>query len=97
MGPQGHVIDGVEFELPVDMRQQRDQIPAAAEVDEDSVADGAGPPAPAVSAIGMDRQHAGRRLAALRGLDAAIDARIEAADGRIASAADGGSDVTRAA
>ena len=51
------------------MGQQRDEVLAAAEIDEHGIADGAGLAAAAVAAIGMDRDHAGRRFASLRRLD----------------------------
>ena len=51
------------------MRQQRDQIFAAAEIDVDGIAHGAGLAATAVAAVGMDRQDAARRFASIGGLD----------------------------
>ena len=51
------------------MRQQRDEVLAAAEIDENGVAHGAGMAAAAVAAVGMDRQHAGGRFEPLRRLD----------------------------
>ena len=51
------------------MRQQRDEVFAAAEIDENGVAHGAGLAAAAVAAVGMDRHHAGGRFAPLGRLD----------------------------
>ena len=51
------------------MGQQRDEILAAAEIDEDGIADRPGMAAAAVAAVGMHRQDAGGRFAPLRRLD----------------------------
>ena len=52
----------VEFERFVDMRQQGDQVLAAAEIDVDGIAPGGGLAAAAVAAVGMNRHHAGGRF-----------------------------------
>ncbi len=51
------------------MRQQRDEVLALPEIDENGVTQSAGLAAAGVAAIGMDGQHAGGRSAPLRRLD----------------------------
>ena len=70
IGAQGDVVDVVEYELVlVDMRQQRDEVLALPEIDENGVAQSAGLAAAGVAAIGMDGHHAGGRFAPFRRLD----------------------------
>ena len=70
IGAQGHIVHVVKDELVVvDMREQRDEVLARPEIDENSVTQRAGLAAAGVAAIRMDGHHARGRFAPFRRLD----------------------------